>query len=76
MAKTRHAFILTVQTDDDAKASQVAKLVRSALSGLKEWKGDKGQRVRVSVFGKVTVSNVGESMACKGKGKGKGGRGK
>lgn len=59
MAKTKHSFIVTVQTEDEVKAADVAKTIRATLSGVKFWHGIACWRKSIGVK-KVTVVNVGE----------------
>lgn len=59
MAKSKHSFIVTVQAEDDIKATEVAKAIRSTLGGLKFWHSVDCGRQSIGVK-KVTVSGVGE----------------
>jgi hypothetical protein len=56
---SKHSFIVTIQTEGDVKARQMAKSIRLTLGGLKIWHDVPCGRESTGVK-KVTVSNVGE----------------
>lgn len=55
----KHSFLVTIQTEDDVKATQIAKSIRSTLGGLKFWQGLPCGRKSIGVK-KVTVTGAGE----------------
>jgi len=59
MAKHRTSFIVTLTTEEPVKATNLAKMVRNTLGGVKIWYGEPCGRSGVPVT-KVTVSSVGE----------------
>ena len=59
MPKTKHSFIVTIQTESEVKATDIAKAIRSTLQALKFWQGVPCGRNAIGVK-KVTVVNVGE----------------
>lgn len=59
MPKTKHSFIVTVQTESEVKATDIAKKIRSTLYDMKFWQDVPCGRNAIGVK-RVTVVNVGE----------------
>lgn len=59
MAKTKHSFVVTVQTESEVKVSDIAKKIRSTLWDMKFWQDVPCGRNAIGVK-RVTVSNRGE----------------
>lgn len=59
MAKYKTSLLITVETDQPVKATHVAKLVRTELTGQEIWLGVVCGRKAIKVT-KVTVQHAGE----------------